>query len=162
MKVETIELRDWEDLETGLIVAENEEWVMMRYLYADYMIDGWKLIKKSLIVERSSDEDEAQIAKVLELKGETGALPNGFQLGTSQEMIEWVNERFGYVEFQDEEEEVVFGIVTGFEEDQMLFDIILPDGSVEPECEISVDEISIIAFEGDYFNSVGLLWKDAN
>lgn len=162
MKVETLELRDWEDLETGLIVAENEDWVMLRYIYADYMVDGWKLVKKSLIAERTSDEDEAQIAKVLALKGETGALPMGFKLGSALEMINWVNNRYGFVEFQDEEEEVIFAVVTGQEEDSLLFDIVLPDGTVETDCEIDIDAIGVIAFDGDYFQSVGLLWKDAN
>ena len=159
MKVETLELRDWEDLETGLVIAENDEWVMLRFLYADYMVDGWKLVKKNLIAERTSDEEEAQIAKVLALKGEKGEMPAGFKLGTTSEMIHWINEKYGFVEFQDQEEEVLFAVVKGQEEDMLLFDMILPDGEVEPECEIDIDAIGVIAFNGDYFNSVGLLWK---
>ncbi len=159
MKVETLELRDWEDLETGLVVAENDEWVMLRYIYADYMLDGWKLIKKDLIAERISEEDEAQIAKVIALKGETGVLPMGFKLGSALEMIQWINNRYGFVEFQDEEEEVIFAVVTGQEEGNLLFDMVLPDGQVEAGCEIGIDDVGVIAFDGDYFQSVGLLWK---
>jgi hypothetical protein len=164
MKVETFELRDWEEPETGLVLAENEDWVLLRYVYADYMVDGWKLIRKSMIQERESGEDEAQIERVLRLKGEKGEVPAGFSLGSEMEMISWIADQYGFVEIQDEEEEIAFAIVLGEDEGEgeLLFDMILADGEVEPDCVLPFKEICIISFDGDYFRSVGLLWKDQN
>ena len=49
MKVETYKIKGWREKETGLLIAENEEWVLVKHIPVDYMVDGYKLYQKKFI-----------------------------------------------------------------------------------------------------------------
>ena len=54
MKVETYRVTGWEDVERGLIVAENDEWLLVKHIPIDYIVDGYKLYRKAFIASRES------------------------------------------------------------------------------------------------------------
>jgi len=161
MRVETLELRDWEELESGLILAENENWILMRHIFADYMVDGYKIYRKDIVEGRIHDAEEEAVERVLKLKGISNEVPEGFKLGTTMEMLQWIGNKYGFAEFQDVEEELTFAIIEGEEDDELWYEMILPDGTTETELQFPLDEICVIAFDSDYFKSVGLLWRDS-
>jgi len=51
-KVETYEVTYWEDSESGLLIAENEEWILVKHIPVDYVIDGYRLYKKEFVAKR--------------------------------------------------------------------------------------------------------------
>ena len=71
MRVERFEIQDWEEPQTGLLLAENEEWVLVKHIPVDFVVDGYKLYKKQFILSRSNGAEEQLIARVLKLKNET-------------------------------------------------------------------------------------------
>ncbi|MCP4176775.1 MAG: hypothetical protein GY756_03335 [bacterium] len=163
MKVETYKIRDWEEPETGLLIDENEEWVLVKHIPVDYVIDGYKLFKKEFLEERDRGDAEKLIEKVLTLKKMKTDLPIGFKYADTEELLKWTEDKYGVFEFQDNEgDELFYGKVNQTDGANLIIDMIKSDGSVEEEFdyEFQIDEIRAITFESDYHKSICLLWKD--
>ncbi|SDM07972.1 hypothetical protein SAMN05421823_11099 [Catalinimonas alkaloidigena] len=163
MKVETYQIQDWEEPETGLVLAENDEWILVHYIPSDYVVDGYKLFKKSFVQQRLHSEHEARVEKVLRLKNVTDEPPEGFAFGTTIELLQWVEDRYGIFEFQEEDEEgLYYGKISYASADTLVIDMILADGTVDTDYdyEYDVDEIRAITFGSDYHLSLRLLWLD--
>jgi len=163
MKIETFILRGWEDPETGYVIEENEEWVLVKHIPVDYVIDGYKLYRKFYIESREAPEDAEQIARVLQLKNVKGNKPSTFQFLDTVGLLLWVESRYDLFEFQDEEqEELFYGKIHQVEKDRLTIDLVHADGREEPayDNEFELSEIRSITFESDYHLSMCLLWKD--
>lgn len=159
-QVETYEIEGWEDAETGLLIAENDEWVLVKHIPVDFVIDGYRLYKKEYITRRAAVKKESQIAKVLELKGITLEQPNNFEFADTLHLLKWCEQEFGLFEFQDEDDsELFYGKINAIEDNLLVIDMIHSDGTIEPEYEYDFDinEIRVITFLTDYFISIQLL-----
>lgn len=108
MKVETYEIDGWENSETGLLVKENEDWILVRHIPVDYMIDGYRLYKKEFIEKRIRTKKEKQIERVLGLKQVEVKGPNNFGFGDTIGLLEWVEKKYELFEFQDDDETELF------------------------------------------------------
>lgn len=166
MKVETLTIENWQEKEIGLLIAENEHWILVKHIPVDYVIDGYKLYNKRFIEERESNEETALIEKVLKLKGVKTTAPDSFEFDDVIKTLEWCEDTYGLFEFQDEETELFYGQLTEVNKDEDYFIIktIKSDGGIEDEeeYEFSTNEVKVITFETDYFTSVALLMKDQN
>ena len=40
MKIEAFKIKGWSVKETGLVVAENEDWLLVKHIPIDYVVDG--------------------------------------------------------------------------------------------------------------------------
>jgi hypothetical protein len=108
MNVESFKIDDWEDLQTGIILLENSDWLLTKYIPVDYVTDGFKLYNKAYVTNRINGENERKIERVLTLKGEEPIIPEGFAFLDTIGLLEWVQEKFDIFEFADEEEDSVF------------------------------------------------------
>lgn len=163
--VESFEVEGWEEKQTGLVVLENEEWLLVKDIPVDYVVDGYKIYKKQFINNRLQEDNEKKIERVLKLKGVEANAPEGLTLGSVAEILAWCEARFGLFEFQDgEDDELFYGRINTIEGRSLIIDSIKTDGKTEFEfdCEFDMDEIRVITFESDYFNSIRLLWEDEN
>ena len=163
MKVENYKLKDWEDSEQGLLIAENEDWVLVKHIPVDYVVDGYRLYKKEFIEDRLRTKKEEQIEKVLTLKKIEVDSPSNFNFTDTIGLLEWVESVYGIFEFQDDDEtELFYGKKNRIEGDSLIIDMIMSDGSVETDYdyEFNLNDIRVITFETDYHLSIQLLWKD--
>lgn len=163
MKVENYKIKDWEDSEQGLLIAENEDWILVKHIPVDYVIDGYRLYKKEFIAKRLRTEKEEQIEKVLTLKNIESDLPKNFKFKDTIGLLDWVESAYGIFEFQDDDEtELFYGKKNRVEDDILIIDMIKSDGSVETnyDYEFDLSDIRVITFETDYHLSIRLLWKD--
>lgn len=170
MKVETFHIASWEESETGLVIDENDEWVLVKYIPVDYQIDGYKIYKKTFIEERKHSSKEAAIEKVLQLKGVKVEHSEGFSFGSTinlfgstVHLLKWSEQKYELFEFQDNSEaEVFYGKISEVTDNLLRIDMVKADGSVEEkyDYEFEIDKIRAIAFESDYFFSMKLLWQD--
>ena len=79
MKVETYKISGHKEKETGLWIAENEDWVLVKHIPMDYVVDGFKLYRKNTLKKRKSKNKEDKIARVLALKETETNIPDGFK-----------------------------------------------------------------------------------
>ncbi|WP_055445607.1 hypothetical protein [Lacinutrix mariniflava] len=163
MRVENYKIKNWEDSEHGLLVAESDEWILVKHIPVDYVVDGYRLYKKEFIEERLRTDQEKQIEKVLTLKDVNIEPPKGFNFADTIGLLDWVESAYGIFEFQDEDEtELFYGKKNRITEDNLIIDMIKSDGSVEKDfdSEFDISKIRVITFETDYHLSIQLLWKD--
>ncbi len=163
MKVEKYKIKDWENCETGLLIAENEDWILVKHIPVDYVIDGYKVYKKEFIEAREYSIDEKKIEKVLKLKKIELNMPLDFKFSDTIGLLKWIEKKYGVFEFQDEEEtEVFYGKINRIEDGKLIIDMINSDGSVEAgyDYKYDIDNIRVLAFESDYHSSIRLLWID--
>ncbi len=161
--VETYTIADWEEPENGLLIAENEEWILVKHIPVDFLVDGYRLYKKEFIEDREQSEETDSIAKVLALKDVAVKAPEGFEFRDTLGFLQWSQQQFGYFEFQDEDDtELFYGKIQMAVNDRLEIDMILSDGSLDTDngYEFMLSEIRLISFQTDYFISMGLLHND--
>jgi hypothetical protein len=163
MKVERLKITGWEDEETGLLVAENEEWLVVRHIPVDYVVDGYKLYRKAFMEARTRTQKETLIERVLRLKGVKAERPTGFEFKGIAETLQWCEQKYGLFEFQDSDQtEVTYGRINQITNGTLMIDMITTTGEVDEayEYDFELDAIRVITFETDYFESIRLLSRD--
>ncbi|MBF9141409.1 hypothetical protein [Hymenobacter properus] len=162
-RVEYVQLAGWQTDEVGLWVAENEDWLLLRSIPADYVVDGYALIVKKHIVSRRPHRGRKQVEQVLKLKGIQPGVPPGFVFLDLVDMMRWVERQYGLVEFADEEESTFFGWVKETDAVHLWVDTLGPDCTVSVRDDdnppFMLSEIQLLRFDTDYFNSMKLLWQ---
>lgn len=160
MKVESYKIKGWKDRETGLLISENEDWILVKHIPVDYVIDGYKLYQKKHIKKRITKTPEEKKARVLKLKKENISIPENFEFRSVLEILKWSEKLYGLFEFQDKKEtELFYGKVNCVKNDSLIIDMIKSNGKIEQnyDFDFSLNKIRSITFESDYFNSIRLL-----
>jgi hypothetical protein len=163
MKVESFKIKGWKKKETGLVISENNDWILIKSIPVDYVIDGYKLFQKKFIKRRETNENEIKIARVLKLKNIENTEPKKFKFGNVIENLKWCEDTYGIFEFQDmNEKELFYGKINRIKKNKFIIDMVLSDGKIEKEYdyEFSLNKIRVITFETDYFESIKLLMQD--
>jgi hypothetical protein len=157
-------LQDWEDPIIGQVVLENDDWILVQYIPTDYFIDGYKIIKRSVIVKTERTPTEEQVERVISLRGITAKKPEQFRFGTILELINWIERKYKVFEFQDADEDTRFigKINQVLEDEYLLIDFIDANGRMDEayDYEFELAEIRTLTFDTDYFNAIKLLWQD--
>lgn len=163
MKVETYKIKSWKEKETGLLIAENEDWILTKHIPIDYVVDGYKLYQKKFIKKRITTSQENQIARVVSLKNIETAIPADFKFENILNTLQWCENTFGLFEFQDKDQSAsYFGKINTIHDDMLTIDLIEDSGLIAPEYdyEFSIENIRSITFDTDYFQSIRLLMLD--
>ena len=162
-RVEYVQIGGWETDEVGLWLAESENWLLLRHIPADYAVDGYVLVAKEHIVSRKPRSGRKQVEQILKLKGIQPEIPSGFVFMGLVEIMRWVEQRYGLVEFTDEEEHTFLGWVNEADTVHLWVDTLSPNGTVRIRDNGNPpfvrSEIQLIRFDSDYFNSIKLLWQ---
>lgn len=163
MKIESFTIKDWDEVETGVLLEENEEWILIKSLPVDFQVDGCRLLKKEFITDREQAEDAEILSKVFELKKLNFSTPEGFKFGGVLQMLKNIEERYGCFEFQvDIEDELFYGVLGKYDLKSFYIDAIKSDGSIDLEfdTDFHINEVRIISFESDYFQAISLLYNN--
>lgn len=159
---ETYQIDGWEEEQTGMLLFENENWVLVRHIPVDYQADGFRIYSKKWIRSRTSGENEAFIDRVLQLKKTSGDVPP-INLGSAHDILSQLESRYGLFEFQEGDEEALFyGKLKDVNGDDFTIDAIDPKAEIVENYdeEFSFSEIRSITFETDYFESMRVLMID--
>ncbi|MBF9239119.1 hypothetical protein I2I05_17075 [Hymenobacter sp. BT683] len=161
--VEYVQLAGWEADEVGLWLAEDNDWLLLRSIPNDYMIDGYVLVVKEHIVSRKPHRDRKQVEQVLKLKGIQPEVPSNFSFLELVDMMRWVEHQYGLVEFTDKEDCTFFGWVNEADAVHLWMDTLSSNCTVavrdNDNPPFVLSEIQLLRFDADYFNSLKLLWQ---
>ena len=162
-RVEYVQLRGWEADVVGLWLAENEEWLLLKYIPADYVVDGFVLIAKQHITARKPGKGRTQKELVLKLKGIKTELPSNFEFSDTPQLLRWTEHHCGLVHFMEEERSAFLGWINEMDVVHFWIDTLEPNGTMaarEPdELPFVFNEIQLIIFNDDYSQSLRLLWQ---
>lgn len=64
-KFYSFKIKDRKRVESGFLIEEGEEWYLIRYLFTDYMIDGYMLLNKNYVSKVNRDDKIIFTEKVL-------------------------------------------------------------------------------------------------
>lgn len=165
MNVESFEVDGWEQLQTGVTLSESNDWLLVKHIPYDYLLDGYKLYNKKFIKRRINATEERFTERVLKLKDTVITTPEDFKFGNTVDLLKWSQDKFGLFEFQDDEETALFyGRIKSVMDNILIIDFVDKKGEVDDDydCEFEIDEIRTISFESDYFNAIRVLWIDEN
>lgn len=153
-RVEYVQLAGWEADVVGLWLAENEDWLLLRQIPVDYVVDGYVLLAKEHIVSREPDKRyRKQTEQILKLKEIKAELPPSFQFLETVEMLRWVERQYGLVEFATKEESAFFGWIYKADVVHLWVDSLTPKAKVDVRDRESspyvISAIQIISFDTD-------------
>lgn len=163
MKIETYKIKGWKEKLYGLVIDENDKWILVKHIPVDYVIDGFILYRKKFIKIRKPHKKAEIIAKVLKLKEIKIEKPQDFEFKDVLELLKWSENKYGLFEFKDNlENELFYGKVSNNAKNLLTIDMILSNGNIEKEYdyEFELGQIRTIAFESDYFTSIVLLMNN--
>ena len=161
-RAEYIKLVGLEDYVVGLLLAENDDWLLMRKLPEDYVADGYILVAKAHIEARGVDQKRRQITRVLKLKGITTEIPIGFTFGSPMSMMRWIEQCYKLFQIQDEEDTCFCGQLRDCEEEGFRIKALSPRAKMDLDYNnwFKWSDLMTIEFGTDYLCSLILLWED--
>lgn len=160
--VEAFQMEGWKETLTGLVLAENDEWVLIGHIPADYAVDGYRLISKKYIVTRINKGAEQRVELVMRLRKVEPAIPEGFVWADTEGLLRWVEKTYGLFQFQDrEEDDVMVGRIDEIDDGFLQIVFVDIDGNEDEDydMEFPLSEILIIEFGTGYMDAVRLLWR---
>lgn len=79
MRVERFKIRNWEEEQIGLVIDEADDWVLVKHIPVDYVIDGYRLYRKKFIEKRYRHTKDSRTEKVLSLRNLKADKPDWFR-----------------------------------------------------------------------------------
>lgn len=157
--VYSFSLKNKNDLITGQFLEENNDWILLREIPVDYVIDGFRLLNKEWIVEIFSGKEEERIRKVIDLK-KTNPCEFNLKNSSKEEILRDLIKKEGLIQLEFDEEDVVYvGKVLSFIGNKIVFQMIEVDAQFAEIEYIELAQVSSIQFENDYVISLELLNK---
>ncbi|WP_298122226.1 hypothetical protein [Flavobacterium sp.] len=160
MLIEKFKLKGWKKKETGILIFENENWILAKHIPIDYTVDGYKIYNKKFIKKRKAISNDDKLVIVLKLKKLNLEKPKDLKLDSAFDILKWSENKYGLFEFQDDSEnELFYGKMNKIIGNEFIIDMILSNGKIETEYDFNflIYEIRVITFETDYFESIRLL-----
>jgi len=163
MKIETYKIKGWKEKLSGLLIDENDEWILVKHIPVDYVVDGFTLYRKKFLKSRKPHKKAEITSRVLKLKEIKIEKPIGFEFKDVLGLLKWSEDKYGLFEFKDDpEDELFYGKISKMQGNNLIIDMILSNGDTEKEYdfEFELDRIRTITFESDYFTSIILLMNN--
>ena len=132
MLVESYKIKGWKNQPCGLLVDENDDWILIRNIEVDYLVDGYLLINKNHVEKRTTKGEEKRIKKVLKLKNVKPVAPEGFKFKSTLKMMLWTEKNNGLVEFNDQEEgQTFYAYINRYSKKSFIIDLVDVDGNLD-------------------------------
>ena len=161
MQVETYKIKTWNDTITGLLIKENDDWILIKEVEGDYHVDGFTLLRKEYVKKRKTKKWEKQVAIVLGLQKVSKTL-RGFKFGDLPTMMAWIEKKYGLFAFQDNvEESIEIGRVEDIKDGTLGLNFLKADGTFVADYvyDYKLNKIRKVSFATHYLNSLLLLNK---
>ncbi len=163
MKVEAYQIKGWNTDVAGVVMSENDDWILINEIPVDYQVDGFTLINKAFVKKRYTKKFEKRIAKVLSLKKYKAPKVKGFKFGKIADMLLWIENKYGFFQFQDDlEESLEIGVIDIIKKNNLSLLFLKQNGKFDWKYvyEYKLDKIRKITFDSNYLQSLKLLAED--
>jgi len=155
-KLFSIEIKNRKQQEQGVLIEDGEEWILIRSLFSDYMIDGYVLLNKRYIKSINRDADDIFVEKVLRANDRLDIL-QGLDIPLSTNiLIEYLYKNQTVFQIDNKEENKCWiGKICGLTEKSIFLTILTPRGIWKNSYyTFRKNNIRIISFDTDYINSL--------
>lgn len=141
----------------GIVLAYNEDWLLIKSNPVDYIIDGYQLIKIDKISTVERDENILFIEEVLKAKHvDFYSKPIVLKDNIFQTLMD-IDRKYGAVgvEFKDEDECYIGKYMESEDGEYFAFEELADNGEWQEEIEeFRISKVYSIDFDGDYIQSL--------
>ena len=153
-------IKGWRGRISGMVLAQDKQWILIHFNPTDFLLDGFKLLRRDHIA--SAKRSKAALRKELVTKLKNLDLPNHWKnLNTTStpELLKSVEQRFGLIQFEDSDDEILIGRIKMVANDSFNIDYLDRKGHWTRDYDdvFSLEAIDVITFETDYLKSLKLL-----
>jgi len=157
MKLISIEFSDREDIVSGFLLDYSEDWILLKTNPADYIVDGYTIVKNKRINEVYQDEVEEFTEAVINLKGITPIYSEKVPLDSIQEIFKYLNSKYEMFSFAEKSEKAIYpGRLININDKKIRIEWIDTRAKWIGERKFKIDKIRTIEFDNDYLNSLKL------
>ena len=157
MKLISIEFSDRKDIVSGFLLDYSEDWILLKTNPADYIVDGYTIVKNKRINEVYQDEVEEFTEAVINLKGITPTYSEKVPLDSIQEIFKYLNSKYEMFAFAEKSRKAIYpGRLIAINDKKIRIEWIDTRAKWIGERKFKVDKIRTIEFDNDYLNSLKL------
>lgn len=143
----------------GIVIDYDDDWMLLKSNPADYIIDGYAIVKNQSIKDIVRGDEEKWREKVIKLK-RTQTLKGKMPLGSLESILRALTKRFGVFTLYTKKNGVCWlGKLNSIDEKSLVIDDLTTKGKWDGQMTFKTKEIRVIEFDTDYINSLKLVVK---
>tara|TARA_B100000809_G_scaffold266851_1_gene332200 strand:+ start:15058 stop:15567 length:510 start_codon:yes stop_codon:yes gene_type:complete len=159
-QVYSILMNDWDEEITGVFIAEGKEWILLYDNQNDFLVEGLRFIHKQNLDEVLREDDEVFKEKIFNLKYPKLPFDYSFDLDNSVTLLKGLQANNALLHFDtDDEDEITVGRIEEVSIKNFKLKSLTSSGEWGESCICDFSEITSIAIQNDYLNSLSLLLK---
>lgn len=154
----TIAFTDRKKPESGFLIDYSDEWILLKSNPADFIIDGFSIIRHKNIEAIYRGENEEFTEKVIHLKNLGPSAVETIPLKDIQTIFKHLDSKFGIFQFSKKSTNAIYpGRLSDINREEITIDWIDLKGVWSEKRTFKLSKIRIIAFENDYLKSLKLV-----
>ncbi len=153
--VYSLKISNYDNLIVGLIIDIGQNWIAIKYIPVDYVVDGLMFINRKQIVESHRGRHEMFVEKVLSAKGIEANYPVKFDLNESffQSLRENAADSLIQISCKDETKTFI-GRMVSYDKNGINLSLIDEHALWVEESYYKYSEIKVIQIANDYLFSM--------
>ena len=144
-----------EQKEQGVVIADGENWILTKYIFSDYIVDGFMLFNKRYIKSIERGEDEIFFEKILKANNKINISNLSIPLSTD-ELLQWLEYNQIVFQIDPKDEDVCYiGRILKILDKSIRFKAISAKAVWLDGYDLyRINSLMMISFDTDYINSV--------
>lgn len=141
--------------EQGIVIEEGKEWIIIKYMFSDYIVDGFMLLNKRYIELIERTENEIFFEKVLKANNKLDIKSLDIPLSTN-ELLKWLKDTQTLFQIDPKDESVCYiGHIIDILDKSIRFKAISAKGEWLDGYDLyRINSLMMISFDTDYINSL--------
>jgi hypothetical protein len=155
-KLYTISLNGWKEKKQGFFLKENKDWLLIKSLFTDYIMDGNTIIHKKYIASVERGDKERFIEAILIANDKFNNDDNMNILSDTYDLLELLDKNKIVFQLSLKDETICYvGRMEKIKNKTFLMEVITPKGIwSKKQIIIRKDLIRTIDMNNDYINSL--------
>lgn len=153
----TIYLKGRKTFLQGILISAGTEWILLRYIPVDYVLDGFLLIRTRYIKEIKRGANEIFNEKVIHLKlvADEKINDQNINLSNSSDVLYYLMQNQITIQFDFHDDSVTYvGSIKNIYTKTIQIQSMNPEGEWEEKESCLMERIRTIQFDNDYINSL--------
>ena len=147
----TFELTSREDTITGMIIDYSQEWIFIKYIPVDFVVDGFMFIRKKFIIDYWRDDKEKFKEEVIMNKLNGLDYHYVFDLSTVNSLFNSLIKSKVIFDIElDDDETCYIGRLHSLGSNIMSMRMLHTDGQLQEEQLFDVNDVYTVQFDNDY------------
>ena len=154
----SIKFEDKKDIYTGILIDYSEDWILLRNNPADFVLDGFVIIRNKKIKSIFREPEYEFVEKVIRLKKIKINAEEIVPLKDLFSILTFLTSRYSLFQIATKSDKAVYiGRLKEFNDEELRIDFLSTYGKWDGEMDFKPNKIRIIEFDTDYLNSLKLV-----